>query len=73
MTVKRDDAIDGVAPPRFRVQINGVMQEGGFDTYVAAIASVKRRDQNVEIFDRRTRVFGKPLPDILRDPPSSKP
>lgn len=56
--------------PRFRVQVNGVMQEGGFDTYDEARASVKRLDVNVEIFDGTTRVFGKPLPD---HPPRPKP
>jgi hypothetical protein len=52
------ETVEGEPAPRFRVSINGVMQEGGFDTFKAARASVQRLDVNVEIFDRNKRVFG---------------
>jgi hypothetical protein len=54
--------VEGEAAPRFRVQVNGTMQEGGFNTFEEARASVTRLDVNIEIFNGRRRVFGKELP-----------
>jgi len=56
------ELVEGDAAPRFRVKVNGEMQEGGFDTVEEARRSVTRLDLNVEIFDGRRRVFGTELP-----------
>jgi hypothetical protein len=55
---------EGEPSPPFRVAIKGEMQEGGFNTYEEAFASVKHliSGVHIQIWRGRELVFGKPLP-----------
>ena len=65
---------EGESAPRFSVAIKGVMQEGGFNTYDEAYASVKHLIQgvHVQIWQGRKLVFGTPLPDYLPPRPGDR-
>jgi hypothetical protein len=76
MTFDDDDGhggiIHGDIPKPFRVRLNGVWQEPRYDTFEEARASVTRIDLHIEIWNRRTRVLGKDLPNYPPRPGEKK-
>ncbi len=67
--MKAPDFVEGDTPPRFHVVINGVRQEGGFETFNKARASVKRQDVLGEATGCKRRNFRPKKASILKTAP----